>query len=46
MLVMQDMVNNGAYSWLRHTALPTLGIYPKRTWSLDGILADRDSHII
>ena len=34
MLVMQDMVNNGAYSWLRHTALPTLGIYPKRTWSL------------
>ena len=27
MLVMQDMVNNGRYSWIRDTALPTLGIY-------------------
>lgn len=29
MLVMQDMVNNGRYSWIRDTALPTVGIYPK-----------------
>ena len=27
MLVMQDMVNNGSYSWLMDTALPTLGFY-------------------
>ncbi|MBO5068895.1 MAG: MFS transporter [Roseburia sp.] len=26
MLVMQDMVNNGSYSFLRDTALPTIGI--------------------
>jgi hypothetical protein len=30
MLVMQDMVNNGGYSWLRDTALPTLGVYLHR----------------
>lgn len=29
MLVMQDMVNSGLYSWLKDTALPTLGVYPK-----------------
>ncbi len=29
MLVMQDMVNSGRYSWLKDTALPTLGIYRK-----------------
>lgn len=29
MLVMQDMVNNGRYSWIRDTALPTIGIYLK-----------------
>lgn len=28
MLVMQDMVNNGRYSWIRDTALPTLGFSP------------------
>jgi MFS family permease len=27
MLVMQDMVNNATYSWLRDTALPTIGVY-------------------
>ena len=26
MLVMQDMVNNGPYSWLLDTALPTIGV--------------------
>lgn len=26
MLVMQDMVNNGSYSWLMDTALPTIGV--------------------
>ena len=26
MLVMQDMVNNGPYSWLMDTALPTIGV--------------------
>lgn len=26
MLVMQDMVNNGRYSWIRDTALPTIGM--------------------
>ncbi len=29
MLVMQDMVNSGIYSWLKDTALPTLGFYQK-----------------
>lgn len=29
MLVMQDMVNSGIYSWMKDTALPTLGIYQK-----------------
>lgn len=36
MLVMQDMVNNGSYSWVRDTAMPTIGIYKKR----DGYLLD------
>lgn len=31
MLVMQDMVNSGSYSWLRDTALPTLGFTRKDT---------------
>ena len=34
-LVMQDMVNNGFYSWIRDTALPTLGFCRKkdgRSW--------------
>lgn len=30
MLVMQDMVNNGGYSFLRDTALPTVGLKKKR----------------
>jgi len=30
MLVMQDMVNNGRYSFLRDTALPTLGFIRKK----------------
>lgn len=30
MLVMQDMVNNGGYSFLRDTALPTFGIKKKK----------------
>lgn len=29
MLVMQDMVNNGSYSFLRDTALPTIGLQKK-----------------
>ncbi len=29
MLVMQDMVNSGVYSWIRDTALPTLGVFQK-----------------
>lgn len=36
MLVMQDMVNSGVYSWFRDTALPTIGIYPKREGGLLG----------
>ncbi|MBQ6697365.1 MAG: glycoside hydrolase family 2 [Lachnospiraceae bacterium] len=30
MLVMQDMVNNGEYSFLRDTALPTIGVLSKK----------------
>lgn len=30
MLVMQDMVNNGGYSFLRDTALPTIGLKKRR----------------
>ena len=30
MLVMQDMVNNGSYSFLRDTGLPTIGIKKKK----------------
>ncbi len=30
MLVMQDMVNNGTYSFLRDTALPTIGLKKKK----------------
>lgn len=30
MLVMQDMVNSGIYSWIRDTALPTIGFYRKK----------------
>lgn len=36
MLVMQDMVNSGGYSWIRDTALPTIGIYPKEGGGLWG----------
>lgn len=36
MLVMQDLVNNGDYSFIKDTALPTIGIYKKR----DGYLFD------
>lgn len=28
MLVMQDMVNSGMYSWVKDTALPTIGLSP------------------
>lgn len=28
MLVMQDMVNSGMYSWIKDTALPTIGLSP------------------
>ena len=35
MLVMQDMVNSGSYSFLRDTALPTLGFKNKRDLHLD-----------
>lgn len=37
MLVMQDMVNNGRYSWIRDTAFPTIGLTPKNI----GILGSR-----
>ncbi len=36
MLVMQDMVNNGSYSWIRDTALPTLGFCRKKDGKLRG----------
>ncbi|MCI8280810.1 MAG: hypothetical protein HFI76_03720 [Lachnospiraceae bacterium] len=36
MLVMQDMVNNGVYSWIKDTELPTLGIYQKGNGTLWG----------
>lgn len=36
MLVMQDMVNSGLYSWLKDTALPTLGIYSRGNGTLWG----------
>ncbi len=29
MLVMQDMVNSGRYSWIKDTAFPTIGLCPK-----------------
>ena len=29
MLVMQDMVNSGRYSWIKDTAFPTIGLYLK-----------------
>ena len=34
MLVMQDMVNSGGYSWIRDTALPTLGFCRKKDGGL------------
>ena len=34
MLVMQDMVNNGPYSWLMDTALPTIGVKYTPHWPL------------
>ena len=34
MLVMQDMVNNGRYSWIRDTALPTIGVNLKNAGRL------------
>ena len=36
MLVMQDMVNNGEYSFVRDTALPTLGFKNKKDDSIGG----------
>lgn len=36
MLVMQDMVNSGLYSWIKDTALPTIGIYQKGKGTLWG----------
>lgn len=36
MLVMQDMVNSGRYSWVKDTALPTIGLSPAgngKLWS-------------
>lgn len=34
MLVMQDMVNSGRYSWMRDTVLPTIGISFRRSGRL------------
>lgn len=34
MLVMQDMVNSGRYSWIRDTAFPTIGLTPKNVGRL------------
>ncbi|WP_251205182.1 MFS transporter [Acetatifactor aquisgranensis] len=34
MMVMQDMVNNGRYSWVRDTALPTVGVSLKNAGRL------------
>lgn len=42
MLVMQDMVNSGIYSWLKDTALPTLGIFFGGTGRLWGRRGRRD----
>lgn len=36
MLVMQDMVNSGFYSWIKDTALPTLGFCRKKDGRLRG----------
>ena len=37
MLVMQDMVNNGSYSFIRDTALPTIGMKTRKdTGGMDG----------
>lgn len=38
MLVMQDMVNNGQYSFLRDTAFPTLG---KKSWNDRNIIGSK-----
>lgn len=34
MLVMQDMVNSGRYSWLKDTAFPTIGLNVRKTGRL------------
>lgn len=34
MLVMQDMVNSGRYSWFKDTAFPTVGLYPRKAGRL------------
>lgn len=45
MLVMQDMVNSGIYSWIKDTALPTLGIYQKGNGSFWGRKKRKDFFI-
>ncbi|WP_276949543.1 MFS transporter [Acetatifactor muris] len=42
MLVMQDMVNSGLYSWIKDTALPTIGIFQKGNGRLWGRKKRRD----
>ncbi len=42
MLMMQDMVNSGLYSWLKDTALPTIGIFQKGNGRLWGRKKRRD----
>ncbi len=45
MLVMQDMVNSGVYSWIKDTALPTLGVYQRGNGKLWGRKKRRDFFI-
>lgn len=45
MIVFQDMVNNGSYSFIRDTALPTLGIKKKNDARLNGDIATREAFI-
>lgn len=42
MLVMQDMVNSGVYSWMKDTALPTIGISLSGNGTLWGRKKRRD----
>lgn len=45
MLVMQDMVNSGSYSWIMDTALPTLGFYRGKGGRLLGSRKRKDFFI-